>query len=257
MQNTLKACIEKNGYCLGTYLGVANVPIIECLGYSGLDFVVIDTEHGPYDTQPMSDLIMAATRSNLVPIVRVGDVTHKEIQRAVDNGAQGIIAPCLKTIEDFQKVIDLAKYPPYGSRGYIKARDSGFGNEAWAQGTLEDYMKNSNDRVLVLPQCETVESLEHIEEIARLDGLDGFFIGPFDLSISMGIPAQFDNPAFVAALARIKKACKDAGKLCMIYANDVAESRRYIKEGYDAVADSIDSLVISAAYKKIVEEIKK
>lgn len=257
MLNLLKEKIAEKGHAIGTFLGVANVPIVECLGYTGLDYVIIDTEHGSYDTETMGDLIDAAAKSGMAPIVRIGDVTHKEIQRAVDNGAQGIIAPCLRSIDDFRKLIDLAKFPPLGNRGFIKARGSGFGNEPWAAGTLEDYMKFSNEKVLVLPQCETVEALEQIEEIVKLPGLDGIFIGPFDLSISMGIPGQWDNPDFKAALARIHKACREAGKLCLIYTNNAAEARLRISEGYDAVASSIDSIEFTKAYRAIVEEIRK
>ena len=255
MLNQLKQTIQKKGNAIGTFLGVTNVPLMECLGYTGLDFVIIDTEHGPYDTQPMSDLIKSAEIGKMAPIVRIADVTHKEIQRAVDNGAQGIIVPCLKTVDDFKKAVDLAKFAPIGKRGFIKARGSGFGNEPWASESLVKYMQNSNERVLVLPQCETQEALENIEEILQINGLDGIFIGPFDLSISMGIPTQFDHPDYKAAIARIQKACKKAGKLCMIFAGSVEETKRDLESGMDAVAISIDTIVFTEAYRNLVKQI--
>lgn len=257
MLNKLKKAVEEKGSAIGTFLGVANPPIIEIMGYSGMDFVIIDTEHGPYDTMPMSDLIQAAESKGMSPVVRVADVTHKEIQRALDNGAEGIIIPCLRSIEDFRKVVDLGKFAPVGNRGFIKGRGSGFGNEPWATGTLVEYMQNSNEKVLLLPQCETAEALENIEEIVKIDGIDGIFIGPFDLSICMGIPAQFDSPEFQAAMDRILKACKDAGKLCMTFTSNVAEARDYISRGFDAVANSIDTIVFAQAYKTMTEEIRK
>lgn len=257
MLNKLRKAIADNGYALGTFLGVSNPEIVEIMGYTGLDFVVIDTEHGPYDTMPMSDLIRAADSGGMSPIVRVADVTHKEIQRAVDNGAEGIIIPCLRSIDDFRKAVDLGKFAPVGNRGFIKGRGSGFGNEPWASGTLEEYMESSNEKVLILPQCETVEALENIEEIVQIEGIDGIFIGPFDLSICMGIPAKFDAPEFKAAVVRILKACKDAGKLCMTFTTDAAEARAYIEQGFDAVANSIDTMVIADAYRKMTEDIRK
>lgn len=256
MLNRLKETIDTKGNAVGTFLGVTNVSEMEILGYTGLDFVIIDTEHGPYDTMQMSDLIKAADSSGLAPIVRIADVTHKEIQRAVDNGAQGLIVPCLYTVDEFKKVVELAKFAPVGKRGFIKARGSGFGNEEWASGSLTSYMENSNERLLVLPQCETAEALEAIEEIVAIEGLDGIFIGPFDLSISMGIPAQFSNPVFQAALERVFRACKSAGKLCMIYTNNPEESRTYLAAGYDAVANSIDTIVYAQAYRDIVDAIR-
>ena len=211
MLNKLMRAIHKKGNAVGTFLGVSTPAIVEILGYTGMDFVIIDTEHGPYDTMPLSDLIRASDTKGMSPVVRIADVTHKEIQRAVDNGAEGIIIPCLKKIDDFRKAVDLCKYPPLGSRGFIKARGSGFGNEEWASGTPEEYMVNSNEKVLLLPQCETREVLDSIEEITNIDGIDGIFIGPYDLSISMGIPGQFDAPAFRQAISRILNACKRTG----------------------------------------------
>ena len=254
--NRLKKIISEKGNAIGTFLGVTNVPLMECLGYTGLDFVVIDTEHGPYDTQPMGDLIKAAEVGGIAPIVRVADVTHKEIQRAVDNGAQGVIVPCLRSVEEFRKAVALAKFAPVGNRGFIKARGSGFGNEPWAAVPLEEYMKNCNERVLMLPQCETKEALDSIEEIVQIEGLDGIFIGPFDLSISMGIPAQFNHPDFVAAIDRIRKACKDAGKLCMIFTSTPDDTKKYLEAGFDAVANGIDSVIYTEAYRNLVKQIR-
>ncbi len=256
MLNKLKAAIEKNKYAIGTFLGAANPSIVEILGYTGLDFVVIDTEHGPYDTMPMSDLIQAAGSRGLSPLVRIADLTHKEMQRALDNGAEAIIIPCLKEVEEFRKVVDLGKFAPLGNRGFIKGRGSGFGNEPWADVSLSEYMQNSNDKVLLLPQCETKEALENIEEIVQIDGIDGIFIGPFDLSICMGIPGQFDAPEFKDAVDRILRACRRASKLCMTFTTTPAEAKMYIEKGFDAVAISIDTIVIGQAYKALVDEIR-
>ena len=252
----MKEIIKKKGYAVGTFLGISNVQTVECLSYTGLDFVIIDTEHGPYDTETMGDMISAAAKSGMVPIVRVADVTHKEIQRAVDNGARGLIVPCLKTVDEFKKVVELAKFAPIGNRGFIKARGSGYGNEPWAAVPLKEYMKNCNERVLTLPQCETAEALENIEEIVRLEGIDGIFIGPFDLSIALGIPAEFDNPKFTGAVERVKKACHEAGKLCMMFSGSAAEGKKAAESGMDAVAVGIDSIVVKEAYSRLVSEVR-
>ena len=255
MLNKFKIAIQEKECAIGTFLGVSTPSIVEIMGYTGMDFVIIDTEHGPYDNMPVSDLIRAADSKGMSPVVRIADVTHKEIQRAVDNGAEGIIIPCLRSVDDFKKAVDLCKFAPVGNRGFIKARGSGFGNEDWANGTLEEYMYNSNEKVLLLPQCETVEALENIEEIAGISGIDGIFIGPFDLSISMGIPGQFDAPEFQQAIDRVLKACKEAGKLCMIFSSNIDEAKGYINKGFDAVANSIDTIMFMQVYKKMMEDI--
>lgn len=256
MLNRLKEIIAEKGNAVGTFLAVATVPIIECMGYAGVDFVIIDTEHGPYDTETMSDLIKAADNCGMAPVVRIADVTHKEIQRAVDNGAQALIIPCLREVDDFKKAVDLAKYAPIGNRGFTKGRGAGFGCAPWADCSLPEFMANANEKVLVIPQCETQEALDHIEEIVQIEGLDGIFIGPNDLSICMGIPGEFDNPKFLEAIARILKACKDAGKLCTIYSGSVEDSRKQLADGMDAVATLVDANVIIKAYKDLVGGIR-
>ena len=113
-------------------------------------------------------------------------------------------------------------------------------------------MKN----ITILPQCETREALENIEAIVNIDGIDGIFIGPFDLSISMGIPGQFDAPQFRRAVSRVLNTCKEAGKLCMIFTSSVEEAKAYMDQGFDAVANSIDTIMFRDIYKEMVKTIR-
>ena len=257
MKNRLREIIESKGSALGSFFGISTPQILEDISCAGLDFVIIDCEHGSYDTMPMSDMIRAADASGMVPVVRIADLTHGAMQRALDNGAEGIIIPCLRTVEEFRRVPELGKFPPLGNRGFIKGRGSCFGSAKWAAGSLGSYMENSNEHVLLLPQCETEEALEHIEEIVQIPGIDGIFIGPFDLSIGMGIPAQFDSPAFTAAVDRILNACKRAGKLCMTFTTSAEDARAELARGFDAVANDIDSTVFAEAYRKMVDRIRR
>lgn len=256
MKNALREKFKKREPALGTFFNMGDMSCMECLGYTGLDFVIVDTEHGPFNTETMMDLIRAAESVRLTPVVRIADVSHKEIQRAADCGAEGLIVPCLRTVEEYKKLVALAKYPPLGNRGFIKGRGCGFGNQEWAAGTLSEFMENSNEKLLVLPQCETAESLAHIEEIAALPGIDGIFIGPFDLSISMGIPGEFGHPDFKAAVAKIAAAFRREGKPVYIYANNAAETRAYMAAGMDGIAVSLNSIIFTDAYKKLVADIR-
>lgn len=242
---------------VGTFLSSGNQSVMECLGYAGLDYAIIDTEHGSFDTESMMDLIRAAERVDVVPVVRIADVTHKEIQRAADCGAQAIIIPCLRDVEDFKKAVDFAKFTPIGNRGFIKGRGAGFGNLDWSSGSLEEFFSNSNERLILMPQCETVEALEHIDEIVEIEGVDAIFIGPFDLSIAMGMPGQFDDPAFKAACDKVLGACKRAGKPCYTLSMKTDQALQQIGEGYAGVAHNLDFNVLTEAYRKIVTEIKE
>lgn len=256
MKNRLRSIIESKGNAVGSFFGISTPQILEALSGAGLDFAVIDCEHGSYDTMPMSDMIRAADAAGMVPVVRIADLTHGAMQRALDNGAEGIIIPCLRSLEEFRRAAELCKFPPLGNRGFIKGRGSRFGHADWAAGSLDAYMENSNERVLLLPQCETMEALEHIEEIVRIPGIDGIFIGPFDLSIGMGIPGQFHSPAFTGAMSRILRACKDAGRLCMTFSTSAEDAKEYLAQGYDAVANGIDSAVFADAYQKMTGAIR-
>ena len=254
--NKLRDLYAAGKPAIGTFFSSGNAAMMECLGYTGLDFAVIDTEHGPFDTETVQDLIRAAEHAGLAPVVRIADVTHKEIQRAADCGAQGLIIPCLRSLDDFKKAVDLAKYAPAGNRGFIKGRGTGFGYAEWAKGPMEEYFAKSNEKLMLIPQCETVEALEQIEEIAALPGVDGIFIGPFDLSITMGIPGQFADPRLIEAEQRIRKACEAAGKPCYILSLTEEEAVKLLKEGYAGVAHSLDFMMFTDAYTRTVAAIR-
>lgn len=257
MENLAKSKLKDGKNILGTFFSMGNPSAMECLGYTGMDFVIIDTEHGPFDTESAMALVRAAESVGLSPFMRIADVSHKEIQRAVDMGVQGLIVPCLRSLEDMKKLVELAKFAPVGNRGFIKGRGSGFGYQDWASGSVADYMAASNDRLLVLPQCETRECYEQIEEVLSIEGIDGIFIGPFDLSISLGKPGDFDDPRFKSAVARILEACKKAGKYSLIFSTAIDQARAYLEQGFDGVAHSIDFTVFTEAYKAAMADIRR
>lgn len=255
MENLAKAKLLEGKKLLGTFFSMGNPSAMECLGYTGMDFAIIDTEHGPFDTESAMGLVRAAEAVGLSPFMRIADVSHKEIQRAVDMGVQGLIVPCLRSLEEMRRLVGFAKYPPVGERGYIRGRGRGFGFQSWASGSVAEFMAASNERLLVLPQCETRECYENIEQVLAIDGIDGIFVGPFDLSISLDMPGDFDNPDFKAAVARILEACKKAGKFSLIFSTSTEQAKVYLDQGFDGVAHSIDFTVFTQAYKALVDEI--
>ena len=256
--NKLRDMFKENRASLGTFLDIANMSLVECLGYTGLDFVIIDDEHGPWDTETMQNLIRASELVGLSPVVRIAKVDHKEIQRAADCGADCLIIPCLRDVEEFKEAVRWAKFAPVGQRGFIKGRGARFGNAPWADTpTLEEYMENSNEKLIVMPQCETQEALDNIEEIVKIDGVDAIFIGPFDLSVCMGIPGQFTNPDFIEARRRILRACHSVNKPCYIFSTNAEDSAKYIKEGYDGVAHDTDFSILVQGFRKAVSDIQE
>lgn len=255
MINNLKLKIENGEKALGTFLELGSELAIECLGYTGLDFFIIDQEHGPFDIGETVGFLRAAETSEITPLVRVKDITRPSILKNLDIGAKGLIVPNVESVEEVKMLLEWAKYYPVGRRGYFMARPSGYGNKEYAKD-MNNYFKVSNRESLLIPQCETLGALNNIEEITALEGVDGIFIGPFDLSIAMGIPAQFTEPKFKAALNRILKACKDNNKFCFIFTGDQKMAQEYIDTGYDAVAIGMDASFYIKAFKDLVGNFK-
>jgi 4-hydroxy-2-oxoheptanedioate aldolase len=163
----------------------------------------------------------------------------------LDIGAMGLLIPFIKTVDEIRDVVGYGKYPPTGERGCGFGRKSGYGMESLAAGNIEDYFKWANENQLLIPQCETVECLECIEDVAAIDGVDGIFIGPFDLSVSMGIPKQFTNPKFTAALERVLKACKAANKFCFTLGMTPEDCRKRFEQGFDGTLTGDTTFLIS------------
>ena len=239
----------------GTFFELGGRAAMEALGHVGLDYVIIDTEHGCFSEESTADYILAAERYGLAPYVRIGDTRRPYILRMLDVGARGLIVPNIRSISQVEEVIDAAKFPPIGHRGFCPNRTSGWGAQDWAKDPLE-YMEQANKRVKVIPQCETREALEHIEEIAALDGIDGIFVGPFDLSVDLGIPLQLNHPDLVAGIERVREACHAHGKESYIFANSVDDARSWAQRGFDSITYGLDAGVLINAYSQAVSELR-
>lgn len=182
---------------LGTFMELGTATAAECLGLAGLDYLIIDTEHGPFNPQSALDFIRAAKLYNITPLARVQEISRAAILKLLDVGAMGLIIPCVNTVEEAKTIVSYGKYAPVGERGVANTAGSGFWFEDYASHGMPAYFETSNRETLLFPQCETLGCLEHLEEIVILPGIDGIFVGPFDLSTAMGIPGQFDKLEFI------------------------------------------------------------
>lgn len=255
MKNQLKTKLLNKEKPLGLFFDTASVSIMECLGRTGFDYVIIDNEHSPIEAESSADFIRAAELSGLTPLCRVRETSRPAILKLLDVGAQGLIVPNVHSPEQVQEIIKFAKYYPIGERGFCPSRKDGWGFDIG--GGVPATMAHFNDETLLIPQCETVGALESIEEIAALEGVDGIFVGPFDLSISMGMPGDFANRVFQAAIDRIVKACHDAGKFCIFFAGNVDAVVAGYKRGFDAMAYSLDAALFIEAMQERVKKIKE
>ena len=250
MHNTLKEKLALGKRPLGTFVGTGSPAVVECLGCAGLDFVILDNEHSPIEAETTADLVRAAQLRNITPLARIREISRPAILKLLDVGVQGLIIPDVRTADDVRRIVDYAKYAPVGRRGFCPSRKDGWGTDP--QCGVLDTMAHFNAETLVIPQCETAEALADIETIAAMDGVDAIFIGPFDLSISMDMPGDFENPVFRAALERILAACRAVKKSCLIFAGDGAGAAARFAQGYDGVAMGLDAtLLISGVQAQI------
>jgi 4-hydroxy-2-oxoheptanedioate aldolase len=257
MRNKVKETIMGGGKAFGTFFELGSMNVMECLGRTGLDFVIIDNEHGPFEAESSADFIRAAELGGLTPFARVREISRPAVLKLLDVGAKGLIVPCVETVEQVEKLVEYAKYAPIGKRGFCPTRKDAWGFDYPATEGMKENMRICNEEALLIPQCETVGCLEHIEEITAMEGVDGIFVGPFDLSISMGIPGEFQNPEFLAAVARILKACQDNHKISIIFTGNIDAVNAYYEQGFDAVTYSLDAAVLVDAFREIAGKTKR
>lgn len=253
MKNRVLEKFKRGEKTLGTFTHLMSAPAIEALAYTALDYVLIDMEHSPICAESAAALVSTASGAGLGTLVRVDSISRSPVLKMLDAGAGGLVVPQVETVEQVRDLVSWAKFAPVGGRGFCPTRDGGWGySEDFAKG-MDGYMKSANASTLLLPQCETVGCLNNIEEIVAMEGVDGIFVGPFDLSISMGIPGEFDNPLHIAAVERVRRACADAGKLCVMFTGDASKAAGYFAQGFDSVTLGIDISTLADAYNALAD----
>ena len=255
MKNTLKEKMLDGKRTLGTFFETGSTTVAECLGLAGLDYFIIDTEHGPFNPQSALDYIRAARLYGLTPLARVSGLSRENVLRLLDVGAMGLVIPDIRTVAETEKIVEYGKYAPLGKRGVANTAGSGFWFEDYARHGLDHYFEVSNNETLLLPQCETTECLEHLEEILSVPGIDGVYVGPFDLSTALGKPGCFDDPEVSDAIAHIQRVCKEKGKLSFIFAADAATAEADYALGYDSVTLGMDATVLTKAFMGFREQL--
>ncbi len=256
MDRILKA-LRGHKHPLGTFTQLKSTTAIEAMAYTGLDYVVIDTEHCPAGIDFVSSAVTAASAAGVSSLVRINEIARSAVLQSLDVGADGLIVPNVETVEQVRRLIHWAKFPPLGGRGFCPTRDGGWGYDVESRAGTLVYMARCDRQTLLLPQCETRGCLEHIEEIAALDGVDGIFVGPLDLSIALGCPMELDAPVMQEALARILAACRAAGKYTFIFAGDAKAAKGRFAEGFDSVTLGLDTMVYIDAYRTMVDDVRR
>jgi 4-hydroxy-2-oxoheptanedioate aldolase len=228
----------------GLFLDLGSAGSAELLGSLGYDWLLVDLEHGSGGEADLADQFRAIELGGrAVPIVRPQSGERIRIGRAMDLGARGVMVPRLDSAEQAREAVTFLRYPPDGIRGVAtRVRGAGLGVVSHAE------IRRLNERVVGIIQIESVGGLRDAPDIAAIDGVDVLFVGPADLSHSLGIPGQFGHPDYAAALDRVVAACRDYGKAAGILLYDPAIIPGYVERGFSFVGIGADaSLVVDGA----------
>lgn len=232
---------------VGTIVTLDAPEIAEVLSASGLDWLFIDTEHAALDCLAAQRVLMA---SKVPCVVRVGDAQESTLKKALDTGAAGVVIPMVNTAVMAKAAVQFCKYPPVGRRGVgmVRAQGYGFG--------FAEYVSHANDNVALIAQIEHITAVDNIDVIVKVEGLDALFIGPYDLSGSMGKLGQVDHPEVVAAIEKVRAACEKAGRRLGIYCSNPQIAKPYVDRGYTLVAVGFDAMLLGAAARSIASLLK-
>lgn len=235
---------------IGSWITLNHFSIAEIMADAGFDWLCIDLEHSVTDYFEAQQLIAIIQSKGLEAYVRVGENNNLIIKRVLDAGADGIIVPMVNTVDEAKKAITATNYPPIGTRGVglARAQKYGFGFPEYKEG------KAKNIKLIV--QIEHINAIKNLEEILKLDGIDGSFIGPYDLSGSMGKPGNYNDPDVKEVLVQYEKIVMKFDKLVgyhVIEPNFNLVNQK-IEAGYNFIAFSLDTMFLGT---KVFDEMKK
>ena len=256
MKNLLKEKITNQETTLGVFQVLGDASIAEIIGYAGFDYVLIDTEHGPFEIQAAQEYIRAAKLAGTTPLARVKDRSRNSILKMLDVGAQGLVIPHLHEVDEIKRVVEYGKYYPIGERGFGATSGNTFLTAEYTKKGILELFNIHNEETLIIPQCETKESLDNIEENVKVDGVDGIFIGPYDLSVSLGVPGEVEGPIIQDAIKRVVAAAKAAGKFTISYTDRVGAIQGIYDLGVDSVTYSSDASILSKSLTDLIQQVK-
>ena len=228
---------------------MAHVSIAEILAAAGYDWVVIETEHTAIDVSEVLRLIVAIEGRGSIPLVRLAWNDPIQAKAVMDSGAAGVLVPMVNSKADAVRAVQSVKYPPVGSRGVGLARAQGYGV------TLDEYVRNANRDSLLMVQIEHVDAVKNIDEILSVPGIDGTFIGPYDLSLSMGLAGQLRHPDVESAKQSVLKATLAHGMIPGIHLVHpdaaVDELKKCVHLGYRFIALGTDILFLGDSCRSL------
>lgn len=249
-KNYMKDKLESGKSVIGTWCVIPSPIVTDIICSSGLDFIIIDAEHGPIGYETAQEMVMVCESRGVSPLMRVGNIDEADILKALDIGIHGIQIPNVDSVADVGQIIQFSKYPPIGNRGFspfTRAGDYSITNST----TLT---KVANDNVLVGINVEGEEAINNIDKILSIKELDLVFIGLFDLSKALGIPGQVDDRRVLNYLKDLTKKIIKAGKYPGTIATSVEKMEYFLSIDVRFILYLVDCEMLKSSYNSIVDE---
>lgn len=237
------------GPVFGPFSKSSDPAIIETLGHVGFDFIILDMEHGPNSVETVEDLIRAAQVTQMAPIVRVPSCDYEMIGKVLDVGAAGVQVPQISSAKDVQNAVEHAKFVPLGMRGvcrFVRAAEYSSMDKA-------EYFQRANEALLII-QIEGQAALDNLDEILAVEGIDIVFVGPYDLSQSIGVPGEVEHPLVVEKMRQIVKLCLDKNVFVGNFTETLTQTQMWLKQGLRYMSYSVDVGILYEAGKALLSD---
>jgi 2-keto-3-deoxy-L-rhamnonate aldolase RhmA len=236
IENTLKHLLQTGGTAIGTMVcDTRNPAIARALHVAGFDYFILDTEHGSYSLETVSDIMQMARLEGITPIVRVPDFSYPFLARTLDAGAMGVMVPRIKTRAQVEQIVAAVKYPPMGERGMMNART----NTDYRGMTIGEYGAWANAETMVIVQVETREAVEDIDAILAVPGVDAALMGPADLSVALGT-MDIAHPKVTEYIQRVLDGAKRRGLPSGTHVGDIEMLKTWRDRGMRLLMYSSD-----------------
>mgnify|MGYP006291653217 FL=1 len=233
----------------GTLVTIPSPTVAEILAQSGFDWLFIDMEHSSISLQDAEGMIRASN-NKAYSIIRCPSNDEAWIKRCLDTGADGIILPRINSKKEAEDAVRCAKYPPIGERSVGITRAHGYGMQ------FNEYMRRANEDVALILQCEHIDGVRELPDIARTEGVDAIFVGPYDLSASMNKTGKVDDPEVKDAINQISETCKKEEMPLGIFGTTPEAVKPYRQNGFTLLAVGVDSMMLAIQAKHLLEQLK-
>lgn len=255
MKCNLKQRLKNGEKIVGTMITAFDNPeIVKMLKVVGFDLFIVDCEHGPFDYSQIAGLFAMGRECGIAPMIRIPEVRREIVLKSMEMGAAGILVPSVESVQTAKDLVAFSKYAPMGNRGVSLLR----AHTGWEKvPPAVEYMKQQNEDGILMTQIESPAGVAIVDELMAVDGIDALFVGPNDLSQSLGIMGQTDHPKFLEAMDKVIAAAKKAGKYSGIHMMSTDALQPWVEKGMSLNLWSNDVTMLMTAAREGLAKLKK